>query len=57
MDNKIEGVVRVKSAHSFESKQRTEDVKTKEELTFSDMHISGQVLEGLFIYSCVKFPF
>ena len=47
MEGDFERKTMVRSAHSFDSKQRTEDVKTREELTFSDMHISKQVLEGL----------
>ncbi|KZS09201.1 DEAD box ATP-dependent RNA Helicase [Daphnia magna] len=35
------------SAHSFTSKERTEDVNIQENLTFSDMHISSPVLKGL----------
>jgi hypothetical protein len=47
MEGDLERKTKVRGAHSFDSKQRTEDVKTQEGLTFSDMHISRQVLEGL----------
>lgn len=35
-----------KTAHSFESKERTDDVKIQEDLTFADLHLSSHVLEG-----------
>ena len=38
-----------KTAHSFESKQRTEDVKIEQDdLTFTDLHLSSHVLAGKF---------
>ena len=43
-----------KSAHSFESKKRSEDVKTQEEITFAEMHISPKVLEGHLLFSVIK---
>jgi hypothetical protein len=47
MEGDFERKTKAGSAHSFETKQRTEDVKTGEDLTFSDMHISRRVLDGL----------
>ena len=46
MEREFERKTKSQSAHSFESKQRTEDVKTGEELSFSDLHISKNVLKG-----------
>jgi hypothetical protein len=36
----------VRTAHLFESKDRTDDVKTEEEIAFSNLHLSSPVLEG-----------
>ena len=47
MEREFERKTKSQSAHSFESKQRTEDVKTGEELSFSDLHISKNVLKGI----------
>jgi hypothetical protein len=54
MESEFERKKKGGCAHSFETKQRTEDVKTREKLSFSDMHISRQVLEGLSFIS-IKF--
>ena len=40
----------VKTAHSFDSKDRTDDVKTEEEVLFSNLHLSSPVLEGAGFY-------
>ena len=49
MEGEFERKTKSQSAHSFESKQRTEDVKTGEELSFSDLHISKNVLKGIIL--------
>lgn len=35
-----------KTAHSFESKERSEDVKIHEDVLFADLHLSSPVLAG-----------
>lgn len=51
MEGEFERKIKTRSAHLFDSKERTEDVKTQEELTFADMHISNQVLKGRLLES------
>lgn len=46
MISESENKLKTQGAHSYDSKKRTEDVKTQEDLTFSDLHISSQVLKG-----------
>ena len=36
-----------KTAHVFDKKQRTEDVKTTNDIRFSDLHLTDYVLAGL----------
>lgn len=36
-----------KTAHIFEKKERSEDVKTSESIQFADLHLSEKVLAGL----------
>lgn len=34
-------------SHSFEKKERTEDVKTLDDVKFADLHLSSNILLGL----------
>ncbi|XP_057373488.1 probable ATP-dependent RNA helicase DDX20 [Daphnia carinata] len=47
MESEFQRKSKKSNAHSFTSKERTEDVDIQENLTFSDMHLSSQVLKGL----------
>lgn len=46
MEGEFQRKAQKSSAHSFTSKERSEDVNIQENLTFSDMHISSLVLKG-----------